>query len=115
MSIVEKFMTMEYGPAPEDPREALAWLDGHGRRFGHFIHGAWQAPAAGRYFETTDPSTGEKLATVAQGSAADVDSAVKAARAALPAWQSFTPHVRARYLYALARQVQKHSRWLAVL
>jgi len=115
MGIVEKFMTMEYGPAPEDPREALAWLDGHGRRFGHFIHGAWQAPAAGSYFETTDPSTGEKLATVAQGSAADVDSAVKAARAALPAWQSFTPHVRARYLYALARQVQKHSRWLAVL
>src|SRR5207253_8334507 len=104
-----------YGPAPEDPREALAWLDRHGRRFGHFIHGAWQAPAAGSYFETTDPSTGEKLATVAQGSAADVDSAVKAARAALPAWQSFTPHVRARYLYALARQVQKHSRWLAVL
>src|SRR5256714_1175784 len=115
MSIVEKFMTMEYGPAPEDPREALAWLDRHGRRFGHFMNGTWQAPGEGTYFDTTDPSTGEKLATVAQGSAADVDSAVKAARAALPVWQSFTPHVRARYLYALARQVQKHSRWLAVL
>jgi aldehyde dehydrogenase (NAD+) len=115
MSIVEKFMTMEYGPAPEDPREALAWLDRHGRRYGHFINGAWQAPAAGTYFDTADPSTGEKLATVGQGSAADVDSAVKAARAALPAWQSLTPHARARYLYALARQVQKHSRWLAVL
>src|SRR5437879_5425751 len=115
MSIVEKFMTMEYGPAPEDPREALAWLDRHGRRFGHFMNGAWQAPAAGTYFDTADPATGEKLATVAQGSVADVDSAVKAARAALPAWQSLTPHARARYLYALARQVQKHSRWLAVL
>jgi aldehyde dehydrogenase (NAD+) len=115
MSIVEKFMTMEYGPAPEDPREALAWLDRHGRRFGHFINGAWQAPAAGTYFDTADPSTGEKLATVAQGTAADVASAVKAARVALPAWQALTPHARARYLYALARQVQKHSRWLAVL
>jgi aldehyde dehydrogenase (NAD+) len=115
MSIVEKFMTMEYGPAPEDPREALAWLDRHARRFGHFINGTWQAPSAGTYFDTSDPSTGEKLATVAQGSPADVDSAVKAARAALPAWQSLTPHARARYLYALARQVQKHSRWLAVL
>src|SRR2546423_1589911 len=115
MSIVEKFMTMEYGPAPEDPREALAWLDRHGRRFGHFMNGTWQAPGEGTYFDTTDPSTGEKLATVAQGSAADVDSAVKAARAALPAWQSLIPHARARYLYALARQVQKHSRWLAVL
>jgi len=115
MSIVEKFMTMEYGPAPEDPREALSWLDRHSRRFGHFINGAWQAPADGTYFDTADPSTGEKLATVAQGSTADVDNAVKAARAALPAWQSLTPHARARYLYALARQVQKHSRWLAVL
>src|SRR5690348_3130414 len=115
MSIVEKFMTMEYGPAPEDPREALAWLDRHDRRFGHFINGTWQAPVAGAYFDTADPSTGEELATIAQGSAADVDSAVKAARSAFPAWQSLTPHARARYLYALARQVQKHSRWLAVL
>jgi aldehyde dehydrogenase (NAD+) len=55
------------------------------------------------------------LAEVAQGSAADVDAAVKAARKALPAWQKLTPHARARFLYALARQVQKHSRRLAVL
>ncbi len=115
MGIVEKFMTMEYGPAPEDPREALAWLDVHNRRFGHFINGEWHAPAAGTSFETADPSTGEKLATVAQGSPGDIDRAVKAARAALPAWQALSPHARARYLYALARQVQKHSRWLAVL
>ena len=115
MSIVEKFMTMEYGPAPEDPREALAWLDAHQRRFGHFIDGEWRAPAAGAYFETSDPSTGEKLATVAQGSAEDVDQAVTAARTALARWQALRPHARARYLYALARQVQKHSRWLAVL
>src|SRR5437773_1393868 len=108
-------MTMEYGPAPEDPREALAWLDVHNRRFGHFINGEWHAPAAGTSFETADPSTGEKLATVAQGSPGDIDRAVKAARAALPAWQALSPHARARYLYALARQVQKHSRWLAVL
>ena len=39
----------------------------------------------------------------------------KAAGAALPKWQSLTPHARARYLYALARHVQKHSRLLAVL
>ncbi|HEY1264326.1 MAG TPA: aldehyde dehydrogenase family protein [Terriglobales bacterium] len=115
MSVAEKFVAMEYGPAPEDPKEALAWLDRHQRRFGHFINGAWAAPSAGKYFDTADPSSGERLAEVAQGSAADVDTAVKAARAALPAWQSLKPHVRARYLYALARQVQKHSRRLAVL
>src|SRR5437879_8434994 len=115
MSIAEKFVAMEYGPAPEDPKEALAWLDHHKRRFGHFINGRWMEPSAGEYFDTTDPSTGEKLASISQGSATDIDAAVKAARAALPKWQALTPHARARYLYALARTVQRHSRRLAVL
>ena len=115
MSIAEKFVSMEYGPAPEDSKEATAWLDRHGRRFGHFIDGKWHAPTAGEYFDTIDPSNGEKLASVAQGSAADVAAAVKAARAASTKWQALTPHARARYLYALARLVQKHSRLLAVL
>jgi aldehyde dehydrogenase (NAD+) len=106
---------MEYGPAPEDPKESLLWLDHHNRKFGHFIDGAWRAPAEGKYFETSDPSAGTPLAEVAQGSPADIDAAVKAARKALPAWQKLAPHARARYLYALARQVQKHSRRLAVL
>jgi len=115
MSIAEKFVTMEYGPAPEDPKEAQAWLQRHSHRFGHFINGAWQGPATGEYFETLDPSNGERLASVAQGSPADIAAAVRAARAAFPKWRALTPHVRARYLYALARLVQKHSRLLAVL
>jgi aldehyde dehydrogenase (NAD+) len=115
MSIAEKFLTMEYGPAPEDPKESQGWLDRHGRRFSHFINGAWQAPASGEYFDTLDPSTGEKLASIAQGSTADVDAAVRSARAASPKWRALTPHARARFLYALARLVQKHSRLLAVL
>lgn len=115
MSIAEKFASMEYGPAPEDPKEAATWLDRHNRRFGLFIDGAWREPAAGEYFDTFDPSTGEKLATVAQGGAADINAAVKAARQAASKWRALTPHVRARYLYALARLVQKHSRLLAVL
>ncbi len=115
MSIAEKFVSMEYGPAPEDSKEALAWLERHGYRFQHFIGGGWQAPAAGEYFDTVDPSNSEKLASVAQGSAADIDAAVHAARAASSEWQALTPHSRARYLYAIARLVQKHSRLLAVL
>lgn len=115
MSVVEKFRTMEYGPAPEDPRESLQWLDTHSRRFGHFIDGAWHAPSDGKHFETTDPSDGTVLAEIAQGSAADVDAAVKAARKALPGWQKLSGHERARFLYALARQLQKHSRRFAVL
>jgi aldehyde dehydrogenase (NAD+) len=115
MSVTENFLSMEYGPAPEDPREALVWLERHGRKLGHFIGGYFRPPAEGVYFDTFDPSTGERLAAVAQGSAADIDTAVKAARSALPEWQALTPHARARYLYALARKVQKHSRRLAVL
>src|SRR5271166_6835855 len=102
MSVIEKFKTMEYGPAPEDPKESLQWLDLHNRRFGHFIGGIWKAPVDGSYFETSDPSTGEKIADVAQGSAADIDAAVKAARKALPGWQALRPHERAKDLYALA-------------
>jgi aldehyde dehydrogenase (NAD+) len=115
MSIAEKFLSMEYGPAPEDATEATTWLKRHAHRFEHFIGAGWQAPAAGVYFDTVDPSNGEKLASVAQGSAVDVDAAVKAARAASSGWRALRPHVRARYLYALARLVQKHSRLLAVL
>ncbi len=115
MSILEKFETLEYGPAPEDPREAMAWLEGHGRRFCNFIGGKWREPASGGRFETANPATGEGLASVAQGTAEDVDAAVGAARSALGPWQALRPHARARYLYAMARQVQKHARRLAVL
>jgi aldehyde dehydrogenase (NAD+) len=113
-SIVEKFESMEYGPAPEDAGEVYRWLDARGRRFGSYIDGKWTAVGADS-FETKNPATGEVLATVTAASAVDVDAAVAAARAALPGWQALTGHQRARYLYALARQVQKHSRRLAVL
>ena len=115
MSIAEKFYTMEYGVAPEDPKEVTQWLERHHRRFEEFIGGAWVKPASGQYMTTSDPSTGETLAEVALGNKDDVDAAVAAARKAFPAWQALSGHERARYLYALARQVQKHSRRLAVL
>ena len=115
MSIAEKFLTMEYGPAPEDPKDALLWLDRHKRRFGHFIAGEWRQPVEGAFFDTTDPASGEKIAEVAQGSAADIDAAVRAARNAFPQWQGLAAHARARHLYALARAIQRHSRRLAVL
>ncbi len=114
-SIADKFYTMEYGAAPEDPKEANQWLESHHRRFNEFIGGTWVAPTSGEYQTTSDPSTGETLAEVAKGNTADVEAAVSAARKALPAWQALSGHERARYLYALARQVQKHSRRLAVL
>jgi len=115
VSIAEKFYTMEYGTAPEDAKEAVQWLERHHRRFEEFIGGAWVKPASGEYQITSDPSSGDTLAEVAKGNAEDVEAAVAAARKALPGWQALSGHERARCLYAPARQVQKHSRRLAVL
>src|SRR5258708_27243873 len=112
MSIAEKFATMEYGPAPEDPKEAQTWLQRHSHRFGHFINGAWRDPAAGEYFETIDPSNGEKLASIAQGSSADIDRAVHSGRAAFPKWRTRPPPVRLRCLVSLVLFVDKLFRVL---
>jgi aldehyde dehydrogenase (NAD+) len=112
-TVAEIFETMDYGPAPESDKEALAWLGKHERVFGHYIGGAWTEPHD--TFDVINPATSKVIARVTNGSAADVEAAVAAAREALPAWKGLTPHARARYLYALARAIQKHSRLLAVL
>ena len=111
-TVSEILETMDYGPAPEAAGEVLAWLKARGR-FGHYIDGAFTPPGA--TFATENPATGERLAEVTQGSAADVAAAVKAARAAQPGWAALSGHDRARWLYALARHVQKRERFLSVL
>ncbi|WP_425154132.1 aldehyde dehydrogenase family protein [Candidatus Palauibacter sp.] len=113
--IAELFETMEYGPAHEAADEARAWIEARGPRFGHFIDGGWSEPSESGFFPSLDPSNEERLAEIAQGSAEDVDRAVAAARAAQPAWRDLGGHGRARYLYAIARQVQKHARHFATL
>jgi aldehyde dehydrogenase (NAD+) len=107
------FETLAWGPAPESPAPARDWLAAHGDRFGHYINGAWTAP--GTTFAAHDPATGAELAQVTQGTAADVEAAVAAARAALPGWQALGGHGRARWLYAIARGLQRRSRQFAVL
>ena len=113
VSIAEIFRTLEYGPAPESTTAAETWLNAHGRRFGHYINGAWREGAG--TFETRNPARDEPLAQVAQGTPEDVDAAVAAARAAFPEWSALPGHARARWLYAIARHVQKHARMFAVL
>jgi len=115
-TVAKLFETMEYGPAPESEAPALEWIRQHDNgRFGHFSNGRWAQPSEGQFFETINPATKVVLARVAQGSKADVDAAVAAASAAAPGWAGLPAHARARYLYALAREVQRHSRLLAVL
>src|SRR5438046_2912579 len=112
-TVAEIFKSMEYGPAPETDQPARNWLGKFERVFGHFIDGEWTEP--GETFDVINPANREVLARVTQGTKADVDAAVAAARAALPAWRALDGHARARHLYALARGIQKHSRLFAVL
>jgi aldehyde dehydrogenase (NAD+) len=113
-SVPEIFHSMEYGPAPEPAGPALQWLERHGGRFGLFIGGRWTEPGKDT-FETLNPATGKPLATLTQASAAEVDRAVRSALKAQPEWWALGGHSRARYLYAIARQIQKQSRFFAVL
>ena len=112
MSITEIFNTMDYGTASESDKEVRAWLAGHGK-FGHFIGGKWIDGA--NHFASHNPATGEALAQLATGDTATVDQAISAARKAQGSWVKIGGKARARFLYALARQIQKQSRFLAVL
>ena len=113
MTVKEILETMDYGPAPESAADALAWLDERDRRFGHFIDGTFTKPGAG--FDSRNPATGATLATLTQATQADIDAAVAAARKAQAGWARLGGKGRARYLYALARLLQKHARLFAVL
>ncbi len=114
-TVKEILNTMDYGPAPEADTPVREWLDHHRDGFRHYIGGAFVASSGGGTFNVANPARGETLATVAEGTAEDVDAAVKAAAAAFPAWSALPGHVRARYLYAIARHVQKRERFLSVL
>ena len=114
MNVTEIFETMEYGPAPEAAAPGLAWIQEHSP-FSLFINNQWVKPASGQYIDSINPATGKLLAKVAAANSADVDTAVAAARAAFETWGKTPGHVRARYMYAIARHIQKHSRLLSVL
>ncbi len=114
MSDIEKIMeTMDYGKAPEDPSAAKAWLAAH-PRLAHFINGAFKGDKSDG-LPVNNPANGEALTVAPVASAELVDEAVKAARKAQPKWAALSGHQRAKYLYALARLLQKRSRLFAVL
>ena len=97
MSIAEKFV--DHGiRAGARGLERGADLAGPARRqFGHFINGAWAKPAGG-YFDTSDPSTGEKLASVAQGSQADVGRGGQSGARGVSQVAGAEPHMRGRVI-----------------
>ena len=114
MNIKDIMATMDYGPAPEDAGPVAAWLEARGRAFGHFIDGSF------RNVEVADsivenPANGKVLARIAIAGEAEVNAAVAAAAKAFPAWAALSGFERSRYLYAIARQLQKRERFFAVL
>jgi aldehyde dehydrogenase (NAD+) len=113
--LLDIFKTMDYGPAPESAEAVHAWLDEHGRKFGLFINNEWVTPKDAQTYPSIDPSNGELLAETVQAGQKEVDMAVAAGRAAFERWSKTPGVARARYMYAIARNIQKHQRLLAVL
>ncbi|MCB0410594.1 MAG: aldehyde dehydrogenase family protein [Flavobacteriales bacterium] len=81
-----------------------------------FIGGKWIKPESGKYFDTINPATEEKIAKVAEGNEKDVDKAVKAARKAYnEVWSKMPANERGKYIYRIARLMQEKARELAVI
>ena len=101
----------EYAPAPES--RAIVKLNSE---YGLFINGKWVSPQSKKKFSSINPATEEVLAKVSQGNQADVDKAVRAARAAYnKVWSKTKPKERAKYLFRIARLLQERAREFAVL
>jgi len=115
MKVKDIFESMDYGPATENADAAHQFLDKHDRKFKLYIGGSWISPLSKKYFDSVNPSDESKLAKISDANAKDVDLAVSAAKKALPGWTKISAHERAKYLYALARQIQKYGRLFAVL
>ncbi|WP_420998047.1 aldehyde dehydrogenase family protein [Cupriavidus sp. 30B13] len=79
------------------------------------IDGKRLPPGTGEYSTDLDPATEAPIALVAQGSAADVDLAVAAARAALKVWNNMRAADRGRILYRLADLLELHQEELIAL
>lgn len=102
--------TFDYAPAPETTPVDLK------KQYELFINGEFVAPKSGRYFNSTNPATGKRLARIAKAESADVDLAVKSARRAYDkVWGPMAPAERGKYLFRIARLIQEKSRELAIL
>src|SRR4051812_41713660 len=99
----------EYDPAPEtaDPRLKA--------RYDLFIDGEFVAPRSGKYFDSINPATEQKVAEIAQAGANDVEAAYAAARRAYETtWRKTPGRERAKYLFRIARLLQDRAREFAV-
>lgn len=81
-----------------------------------FIGGKWLKPSSGKYFDTINPATEEKIASIAEANDKDVDKAVQAARKAYnEVWSKMPASERGKYIYRIARLIQERAREFAVI
>lgn len=101
----------EYAPSPESTSHVKIKP-----KYGLFINGAFTEPSSGKYFETVNPATEEKLADIAWANEKDIDAAVKSARKAYETvWSKLSGAERGKYLFRIARLMQERARELAVV
>ncbi len=101
----------EYSPAPESTDHIKV-----AKKYELFIGGDFIKPASGKYFDTVNPATEQRLSRVALASQADVDKAVKAARKAYNGpWSRMKPADRGKYIYRIARIIQERAREFAAI
>lgn len=101
----------DYAPAPEGTDHIKIK-----KNYDLFIDGKFTAPSKGKYFDTVNPATEEKLSEVAEASEEDVNKAVKAARKAYDkVWSKMPAKERGKYMFRIARMIQEKARELAVI
>ena len=102
-------MNFEYAAAPES--RSVVKID---PIYGHFINGKWVTGTS--HFNSINPATEEVLSSIALGTSADVDAAVKAARNAFDkSWSKLSGRERGKYLFRIARIMHERAREFAVL
>ena len=76
---------------------------------GSYINGAWHKPASGDTLTIENPSRRAPICEVGRGTATEVNLAVEAARAALPAWRSLAASERGKLLAELGRRLEENA------
>jgi aldehyde dehydrogenase (NAD+) len=104
------FKNWDFAPAPESTSHIQLQS-----QYDLFIDGKFVKPESETYFETYNPADEKLLARVAEANQADVDKAVKAAKAGFKTWSKLKPLERGKYIYRIARMIQEKARELAVI
>ncbi len=108
---LEYFTDWKYAPSPEATDHIRLQ-----KQYDLFINGKFVKPNSGKYFDTINPATEEKISSIAEANDKDVDSAVKAARGAYDkTWSKMPAKERAKYIYRIARLIQERARELSVI